>query len=249
MVCVVTKNATQRLTRRSPFIRDPNNYQQYGTTVEFPFSLHSLHPLPSPPSTHPTQHRPLNVGLQPFLSLPDSLPPPPHAHARAHTHTHLSCPVLSRRLAACKGTRLPQGGGAKLLDSWNDQDCAVPQLWTLSPPQLRNHLWQVPHCTAPRCSHTGFDRSATHLCLFMSDSRLKDLPQTPHSTAPDWGADSCRWFCGQRKSPIQGGRWHTILPWKTLPHRTTQTQRYQLLSDPCRSDPSIVCVALQVGGS
>ena len=73
--------------------------------------------------------------------------------------------------------------------------------WTLSPPRLRNHLWQVPHCTAPRCSHTGFHRSATHLCLFLSDFRLKDLPQMPHFTAPDWGADSCCWFCGPKEVP------------------------------------------------
>ena len=115
MVCVVIKKATQRLTRRSPFIRDPNNYQQYGTTVEFPFSSHSLHPLPSPPpSTHPTQHRPLNFGLQPFLSLPVSLPPPPPPHAHAHTHTHTHAHTHARTHACTHASKQSHLGNTVL---------------------------------------------------------------------------------------------------------------------------------------
>ncbi len=65
------------------------------------------------------------------------------------------------------------------------------RLWTLSPPRLRNHRWQVLHCTAPRCSHTGFDRSSVHLCLFLSDSRLKDLLHTSQLIRLNWLAGSC----------------------------------------------------------
>ena len=93
MVCVVIKKAIQRLTRRFPFIRDPNNYiSSTGQQLNSPSRLTPSIPSPPSPSTHPTQHRPLSFGLQPFLSLPDSLPPPPplpmHTHTHTHTHTH-----------------------------------------------------------------------------------------------------------------------------------------------------------------
>ena len=102
-------------------------------------------------------------------------------------------------------------------------------------------------CTAPRCSNTGFDHSATHLCLLLSDSRVKDVRSLHTPLLKTWKLTSAVRCVDQRKSPIQGGRWYTILPLKTLPHRTTQTQRYQhiqILADlipPSSAWPSSAC--------
>ena len=135
----------------------------------------------------------------------------------------------------------PPGRGAKQKNLRSSKGRMVCKCKLRSPPQLWNHLSHTGHCTASRCSETGFYLSARHYafsCHFLCYRSVRNLGIAP-SCLLDLYAALCGWCLHESLC-----RCHATLPFMLLPCHTMRLQWCASPSDHCVLHPSITSTDL-----